>query len=431
MLHDLEVSNVEERSPTRKPPFRVSPPPEPIMERMSPQARPISSPSPAAQEAQPLGKTASRERISREEVHRRLMNQRSSSSPVPDNSGIHSTPSPSIFVDSAEPSRTDSQPLLEIPDMNNNRLSVLTSQTDFSIETAILETAEKRNLGMGILDAPSKAGDNEFGLLDPSQRLQFDFGSKFSLGGLGISSQDTGTSANLDSSHNRRMNAFKPPSVVESVQSNNSGIKMGDVDVDMDMKSALDRLMEDVAGAGAGARAEDSIMTDEYDESYDQSRSCDDHYSDTVNSRPKIMERAATDSVLLQQNEADGIISRTVSGASAMTTPPPVPPKDNIKQREQIILEKRREARRLEAAESDAFQPLRGQDQKHLGVGRPSRRRSMSTGDAEVLGGGAKKRGNALLDIVPTQGTGGDLLADSIEKEFQKLVAPPVKSVSR
>jgi hypothetical protein len=39
-------------------------------------------------------------------------------------------------------------------------------------------------------------------------------------------------------------------------------MKVGDVDVQMDMRSALNRLMDDVAGAGG--REEDSIMTEDY-----------------------------------------------------------------------------------------------------------------------------------------------------------------------
>jgi hypothetical protein len=186
--------------------------------------------------------------------------------------------------------------------------------------------------------------------------------------------------------------------------------------------------MEDVAGAGT--QADESMMTDEYDESFDRSQSHDDHANEFSGSeRPKIMKRAATDSVLLQANEAGEVVSRSVSGSSTITLPPPpVPPKDNIRAREQIILEKRREARRLEEEEEEMYMP-RGNTQKHLGVGRPSRRRSMSTGDAEVLSGGAKKRGNILLDVTPPPAEDGPF-ADSIERELQKLVAPPKKSVS-
>jgi hypothetical protein len=50
----------------------------------------------------------------------------------------------------------------------------------------------------------------------------------------------------------------------------------------------------------------------------------------------------------------------------------------------------------------------------------------MSTGDVETMGGGAKKRGDILLEKVGLD----DPLGDSIERELQKLVEPPKKSVS-
>ena len=376
-----------------------------------------------------MSKAGSRERISREEVQRRLMNQRSSSSPIPDGDLRSSAQNqPSINIELAEPVDTaiNRQLNFEVSDKDRDRMSVLTTQTDFSTETAVVEVVEKRTLGLSTLGRQSTGGDNEFGLLDVNHRLQFDFGSKFSLGGLGLPVTEMDIQANA--SAESKDDTGVPRQRIPDVETEASGMKMGDVDVDMDMKSALDRLMEDVAGAGT--QAEESMMTDEYDESFDRSQSQDDHAAPFSGSeRPKVMKRAATDSVLLQANEAGGVVSRSVSGSSTITLPPPpVPPKDNIRTREQIILEKRREARRLEEEDEEMYMP-RGKTQKHLGVGRPSRRRSMSTGDAEVLGGGAKKRGDVLLDVTPSPAEDGPL-ADSIERELQKLVAPPKKSVS-
>ena len=365
-------------------------------------------------------------------MQRRLMNQRSPSSPIPDEDLRSSAQNqPSINVELAEPvdAAINRQLNFEVSDKDRDRMSVLTAQTDFSTETAVVEVVEKRTLGLSTLGRQSTGGDNEFGLLDVNHRLQFDFGSKFSLGGLGlpVTEMDIQANASVQSKGDTGAPSQSAPMVTD-VGTEASGMKMGDVDVDMDMKSALDRLMEDVAGAGT--QAEESMMTDEYDESFDRSQSQDDHADPFSGSeRPKVMKRAATDSVLLQANEAGGVVSRSVSGSSTITLPPPpVPPKDNIRTREQIILEKRREARRLEEEEEEMYMP-RGKTQKHLGVGRPSRRRSMSTGDAEVLSGGAKKRGDVLLDVTPPPAEDGPL-ADSIERELQKLVAPPKKSVS-
>ena len=380
--------------------------------------------SPPARSASPLvTASSSRERISREEVQRKLLNQRTQSPTFDEvlRSSSPSTEAPAcqIAIEDVNGEKLDRQELLE-GDKDKDRMSVLTTQTDISTESAVIERVEKRTMGLTTLTAPGTASDQDFGMLGPAQ---FDFGSKFSLGGLGISASDVPVS--VGSLDNQNLRAANPrssrPTSIES-----PSVRMGDVDVDMDMKSALDRLMDDVAGAGA--RVDDSMVTEECDDSYDRSRSRhdDDRDLSTDFSRPRIMERAATDSVLLQRNEADGIVSRNVSGASDVTLPPPpVPAKDNIRQREQIILEKRREARRLEEEGMDEFDSNRSH-QKRLGVGRPSRRRSMSTGDAETMGGGAKKRGDILLEKVGLD----DPLGDSIERELRKLVEPPKKGVS-
>ena len=384
---------------------------------------PTRSPSPI------VAATSSRERISREEVQRRLLNQRTQS-PALDEFLRSSSPSvkpppvceitiEAVDVDHEKLGCQPSHSLLE-RDKDKDRMSVLTTQTDISTETAIVERVEKRTMELATLAGPEKIPNKDFGILGPGQ---FDFGSKFSLGGLDISTSDVPFS--VDSLGNVNLRVANPrtsrPASIES-----AAVRLGDVDVDMEMKSALDRLMEDVAGAGA--RADDSMMTEECDDSYDQSQSHDDdpHDLSTDFSRPRVMERAATDSALLQKNEADGIISRNASGASTISLPPPpVPAKDNIRQREKIILEKRREVRRLEEKDMEAFD-LNRSPQQRLGIGRPSRRRSMSTGDAETIGGGAKKRGDILLEKVSLD----DPLADSIERELRKLVEPPKKSVS-
>ena len=356
-------------------------------------------------------------------MQRRMMNhrQRNSSSPAGNIAKETGSPRPASAVGEAH--QTSQPSPTETIEVDKDRFLV---QTDFSIETAVVEIAEKRTLGLGSV-AQQSASAKEFGLLGPTPQLEMDFGSKFSLGGFGASAVET-ESKRVESSDVPKVQPEKVTHKPATFESNNSGIKMGEVDVDMDMKSALDRLMEDVAGAG-GAHADDSMTTDDYDESFDRSQSTIlDESPFLPSARPKVLERAATDSALLQQNEASGVESRTVSGASTIREPPPVPPKDNITMREQLILQKRRQARGVQ----EDVVPHRNQDRQSLGYGRPTRRRSLSTGDAEVLGRGAQKRGEALLDIV-SEGDHDDPLADSIEKELQKLAEVPTgpkKSVS-
>jgi hypothetical protein len=104
---------------------------------------------------------------------------------------------------------------------------------------------------------------------------------------------------------------------------------------------------------------------------------------------------------------------------------PPLPPKDAIATREKIILEKRREARRQEEEEAMGFiTPPRK-------TGRPRRRRSLSTGDAENISkksATTRKRRTILqrgiddgsLDVAPFVETEVPL-SDSIDRELRKL----------
>ena len=354
---------------------------------------------------------AERPRINKEEVRKRLLGRRNVDSPSPE----RGSPSPREEKSpECEASHLASNVNVEVDvnserlrmeyeeDRERDRMSVLTGQTDFSTETAIVEQAERRNVFASVM-GQDKVSEREFGFLSTGERLQFDFGSKFGLGGLGIS--DGG---NAGSDNNLNVIPVSARARADNVSGRSGGMKMGNVDVDMEMKSALDRLMEDVASG----RVDDSMMTDECDGSYDESQ--DSPVAGL--SRPTIMERVATDTALLYDSTV-AIPSRAVSNSSVTTIPPQVPPKDNIKNREQIILERRREARRIKEEEEAFRAPSKAnapeKNQQHLGVGRPSRRRSMSTGD--------------LLDVRDV--AENDPLADSIEKELSKLVEQPKKSV--
>lgn len=350
-----------------------------------------------------------RHRISKENIRRRFTERRSPLSPSPE----PNVQDPESFIERAEVppvlhmDQEETEPQLEntaIPrytethlrndlDRERDRLSIMTALTDISTEPATIQHAEKLNVTAGL---PSPAPDKEFGMLNGGSNLQLNFGSKFSLGGLGLRRGDGDTGSTNDP---------EVPSSDEENRSIASGtVKMGNVDVNMDMKSALDRLMDDVAGGGGeGDGGDDSMMTDEYEESYEQPMEP---------SRPRGVQRAATDSVL-QTGDASG---RILSGSSHSSIPPPVPPKDNIKAREQLILEKRREARR---AEEGGFMPTKGRGQRlqvQLGIGRPTRRRSMSTGDVQGL---ADQQALNLGDV--ERFVEDDPLSDSIERELKKL----------
>ncbi|KAG6877829.1 hypothetical protein C0993_003491 [Termitomyces sp. T159_Od127] len=285
----------------------------------------------------------------------------------------------------------------------------MSALTNTSIETAIIEHAERRI----VAGTPVMEGQT-FGPVEAAQELESDVGSnierKLDLGDIGSDA----ITASIDS---HGTSEEEMPSV-QSGGRIRMGV-MGDVNLAMDMRSALDRLMDDVAGT----QADGSVMTEDKDllDFYQPAG------SSSLNSR--IMERAATESALLHNN---GFVSRNFSASSDLPIASPPPPKNNIRSREQMILEKRREARRLEYED---FTPPRADrdEQRLLGIGRPSRRRSMSMGDADILGVDAEKRADTLLDVIGVgdiDGRDGEL-GDSIEKELKKMVATPTRKKTR
>ncbi|KAJ3566528.1 hypothetical protein NP233_g6949 [Leucocoprinus birnbaumii] len=352
-----------------------------------------------------------RHRISKDDIRRRLTERRSTLSPSPEPvpqfdsvmERIESFPASEAFT---PPTEALPPPEVIIPRHNTGEVEFIDHERDrdcmsistaISTETATVQCAEKFNVAGG-LPTPDSLSE-EFGLVQESPSIHLNFGSKFSLGGMGLT---------RGSSITRSKDSLEPPNRGQesdngSVHSGAS-VRVGDVDVSMDAKSALDRLMDDVAGAGS--RDDDSIMTEEFDKSEEESL-------DMI--RPPQVHRAATDSNLLNLRPMSSNLSYRPSNESI---PPPPPPKDNnIKAREQLILEKRREARR---AEEGGFVPTRNRGQRlqaQLGVGRPTRRRSLSAGDAQDL---AKQQmlsvGGDMEKLVEE-----DMLSQSIERELRKL----------
>ncbi|KAF7362181.1 PH domain-containing protein [Mycena venus] len=268
--------------------------------------------------------------------------------------------------------------------------SINTENTEMEIGTVqVAERAFAPTLAIhSPIDSPVHDRDhhNHHSKAELDLDLGLDFGSRFGLKNLGI--------PGLSGSVGSRMSATSGLSTGAAERR-----ELERVAVDMEMRSALDQLIDDVGGRAGGDEA--------------------------AQAHTRVPVRAATDSALLQMGGDVGAgLSRQVSVASSSSLlslpPPPVPPKDNIRSREQIIIEKRREMRRYEEEGYDYVPPPPAQDNGLLraGNGRPSARRSMSTGDAEEL---ARQRGKGLLDV---GGGKGDLLGDSIERELSKLEEP-------
>ncbi|KAJ7594637.1 hypothetical protein C8J56DRAFT_444291 [Mycena floridula] len=345
---------------------------------------PIPPSSPSFNQASPTGSPGGpRPRINREDVHRRLLRQRSFGSPIPEAKPSGDGPS-SPQADEQSFNQVETE--LDDSHMDENQSSMVVHE---EVEG---EEEEEEEEEFGLLKAPQPGG-----------KLGLDFGSKFGLGGLGLGDVAASQSSVIASSGLKHESPYQVPG---------TRMELGQVDVDMDMKSALDRLMDDVAG-GKLEEADLSMATDE-GYSFDQP-------SQQV-LEPKLMQRAATDSIIVG-GVGPGIMSRTVSGASTISIPPPLPPKDNIRSREALILEKRRELRKFEEDESDNF--FNG---PHLTVGRPSRRRSMSTGDVEGLKGTPLRNAGSLMDIVPSEPAADPPLTDIIEQELKKKLEKPSRT---
>jgi len=114
--------------------------------------------------------------------------------------------------------------------------------------------------------------------------------------------------------------------------------------------------------------------------------------------------------------EGDGSVS-----SAYQQTPPPPPPKVGIKEREEIIRAKRREIRRLEEEEQMRYAPKA--TTLTPGSGRPSRRRSKSTGDASEISLEKQHAARGALEMGDLE-NGDDPLSESINRELQKLEIP-------
>jgi hypothetical protein len=115
--------------------------------------------------------------------------------------------------------------------------------------------------------------------------------------------------------------------------------------------------------------------------------------------------------------EGDG----SISTVPEQTPPPPPPPKVGIKEREEAIKAKRREIRRLEEEEEMRYAPKA--TTLTSGGGRPTRRRSRSAGDTPDISLGKQRAAKGALGMDDLE-NGDDPLSESINRELQKLEVP-------
>ncbi|KAH0829203.1 hypothetical protein J3R83DRAFT_2763 [Lanmaoa asiatica] len=324
----------------------------------------------------------------------------------------------------------------ELDKENERRLDTMSGIVDISAEFATIQTADKRTMDSATVNANGQenitkhsdedttdgdvlsaaADDNslspELSVVEPLQprpipaRPQSSFSlaeTSFDLsGGLGMGLRDS----------------------------------MGSIQLG-EMRSALDRLMDDVKGSSGsstkkstarsqvrvelvteGIKAgqssantssntgDDSMRTEtDMDLSMDDFRSAP--FVRPPRTAPLPIQRAATDSAVYTGPSFRSPVDEAPAPAS--------PTKDAIRAREEMILEKRRQARRREQDESMGYYTPPRPTSMPPSTGRPSRRRSRSTGDA-----GALTKSDLLLDIGISD-TEEELLADSISKELRRL----------
>ncbi|KAH7915080.1 hypothetical protein BJ138DRAFT_998751 [Hygrophoropsis aurantiaca] len=407
----------------------------PVVRAESP-ANPLPTPSPSglreSASTQSLQSNASgtRPRITREEVQRRLLRRRSEESP------LGGAPP----AETAVTSGGDSKSMQPEESMNahveendwdkekERRAESMSVMTDISVEFATIQTAEKRTLNISNASTqsidPLPQLDNlaappvnpspqpRISPAQPHSTLDntFDFGNGFGLG-IGLGVRDSVGSVQLGemrSALDRLMDdvggsagsSTKKPKGHMRIESVTQGTRPGRFGVDPDANTQ--------AFGDVSKDADESMRTET-----DMDFSFDNHQAAISPPQAVPIQRAATDSAVYPGPSVASPIQ-----PAGDEPPAPAAAKDAIRSREELILEKRREARRREEDESLGYYtpPRASASRPSAGSsGRPIRRRSRSTGDV-----GALAKADRLLDIGISEAD-GDPFADSISKELKKL----------
>ncbi|KAI6017530.1 hypothetical protein EDC04DRAFT_3144340 [Pisolithus marmoratus] len=349
----------------------------------------------SAQESQPS--RMPRTRISREEVQARLMRKRSTESPL-------GSPAMTSQVDLSHETRQESPgdekhagsvatgasaefATAEKGGKCTNARSIQSESQDTPMDQDDRRANHEKVLsvamaGEAVQTRPSPARPHSIAMLETS----FDVGT-----GLGFGARDSMGSVQIGemrSALDRLMDNVKETSGPSSSQlGTHSQVRVGQLDSGPD------------TSGGFG----DESMRTETDMSLCVDESREEVYVHPPRATPVPIERAATDSVIY-----------ALTSPSRADEPPAPPTKDAIRAREELILEKRCEARKRDEEESMGYYTPPRPASCPPSVGRPSRRRSKSTGDA-----GALAQGDILLDLGISDSE--DLLADSISRELKKL----------
>ena len=353
-------------------------------------------------------------RIDREDIHKRLLRKRNTDSPAPEEAG----------------------------DMSITGCSTSSDPTDLSVELGngslvpslppVLPPLHKDGTYDGVMsiDPNPQPADPPRPSLVVRAQSEVELGDTHGVGTAAIQTRIRHVSPSLDLSLNA-------PGTTR-------------VEID-EVRSALERLVQNVvtdsANASMSARSSprglnskgshpaldigavtNGIKASLYDPSDDYDNDVMMEEDEKLDSQHLTPDESTTPSSTQRTPEllsGGGFMSPSLSrNASESSNPLQTVQKDAIRTREQIILEKRREMRRREQDEDMGYvTPPR--NPPSASSGRPSARRSMSTGDAEGIQAAARlailnPSGSSVLpEVVPTEEK--DPLAESIARELRKL----------
>jgi hypothetical protein len=319
---------------------------------------------------------------------------------------------------------------------NERRLDMMSGTIDISAELATIQTAEKRTMNSVTVNSNGQEDVVECNEEDATDgdvlSVAADDNSLATRPSIVEPLQPRPTHARPQSSFGMLETSFDlGGGLGTGLRDSMGSIQLGE------MRSALDRLVDDVKGSSGSstkkpnarsqvrvelvtegikagqfsANTSSNIGDDSMQTETDMDLSMDDFRSAPIIQPARIaplpIQRAATDSVVYTGPSFRSPVDEEPVPAS--------PTKDAIRAREQLILEKRRQARkRDQEVSADYYTPPRPMSMPPS-TGRPSRRRSRSTGDA-----GALTKSELLLDLGISD-TEEELLADSISKELRRL----------
>ena len=369
------------------------------------------------------GRSSRSPRISREDLHQRLIKKRSMDSPLREviSSDVGSRHTGVYAVD---PEPTD-EPEVETAPLNTSMFSRRSSaepSTDISTDIDLEDVTEEHPEKKVVISTRLRSEDSAF-------------------------SETCGPTPVA-------IGPLPPPDLVFG----SNGEELGD------MRSALDRLVRDVAVSGSGARKpqvsgnlsfvpgnvkiesmDEGIQAGTFqipptpvDDVYDDpDESEDDEDVDEPAPLPPVPDSSMVEMKLEVSHDPTPLLGTgfgdfstsfgegegSVTSERQQTPPPPPPPKIGIKEREEMIKAKRREIRRLEEEEEE-MRFGRKATTLASGGGRPIRRRSKSAGDAAGISSGTQHSTKDALGMDNLE-NGGDPLSESINRELQKLEEMP------